>query len=266
MTTSSSFLTAHWRNLVMLNFVVDPALLEPYVPPGTELDLWHGRSLVSLVGFQFLKTRIKGWAIPGHQNFDEVNLRFYVQRDTAAGMRRGVVFLKEIVAKPAVSWIANVIYHENYVTLPMSHEVQLPDAPTGRTGLAGYRWRMGRNGFELMARFDGQPKPVERGSEEEFITEHYWGDTRHTNGSTMEYQVDHPTWRVWQTDSAEFRGDATDLYGPQLAAILRQGPSSSLVADGSEVTVYSGRAIEWTDRTLTSRACLKEQNFSRDRV
>ena len=39
-----AFLTAEWRNLVMLNYEVEPELLRPLVPRGTELDAWSGRT------------------------------------------------------------------------------------------------------------------------------------------------------------------------------------------------------------------------------
>src|SRR4029079_5358778 len=45
------FLTAEWRHLLMVNYVIDPRDLAALVPTGTELDLWHDQALVSLVGF-----------------------------------------------------------------------------------------------------------------------------------------------------------------------------------------------------------------------
>ena len=45
------FLTADWRNLVMLNYAVDPDLLQRLVPSGTQLDVFEGQTYVSLVGF-----------------------------------------------------------------------------------------------------------------------------------------------------------------------------------------------------------------------
>lgn len=243
MSTEAPFLTAHWRHLVMLNYEVDSSVLEPFVPAGSELDLWHGEALISLVGFRFLHTRLKGWAIPFHQNFPEVNLRFYVRRAAADGWRRGVVFLKEIVPKLAVTWVANRIYHENYVTLPMSHRVQVPGSATDRTGRAEYRWQHARNEFQLSADFHGLPQPLIAGSEAEFITEHYWGYTKQPNGTTREYRVDHPTWRVWAADRAEFVGNTAQIYGSEFADVLKRPPCSALVAEGSAVTVYSGNGL-----------------------
>jgi len=77
---SHVFLTAEWRHLAMLNYEVEASLLLPYVPAGTEIDRWNGKVFLSLVGFRFMKTRILGFTIPFHANFDEVNLRFYVRR------------------------------------------------------------------------------------------------------------------------------------------------------------------------------------------
>jgi uncharacterized protein YqjF (DUF2071 family) len=116
------FLTAEWRDLVMTNYEVDPSLLEPRVPNGTELDLHEGKCFVSLVGFMFLNTRVMEFLIPFHVNFEEVNLRFYVRRDTGAEVRRGVVFVKEIVPRSAISWVARSLYDEPYERWTMSND------------------------------------------------------------------------------------------------------------------------------------------------
>ena len=79
------FLTAEWRALVVLNYVVEPTVLAPYLARGVELDLWEGEALISLVGFLFLETRLFGVGIPFHRNFEEVNLRFYVRRRAGEG-------------------------------------------------------------------------------------------------------------------------------------------------------------------------------------
>src|SRR6185503_10439864 len=104
--------TAHWRFLMMLNYEVDPSVLHPLVPRGTELDTWHGRTYASVVGFLFLDTRVLGLAIPFHRDFEEVNLRFYVRRREAEAWRRGVVFIKEIVPRWAIATVARVAYNE----------------------------------------------------------------------------------------------------------------------------------------------------------
>ena len=118
---NKSFLKAKWRKLVMVNYEVNPEILEKYVPNGTELDFFEGKCYVSLVGFMFLNTRLLGVKIPFHSNFEEVNLRFYVKREVEGEVKRGVVFIKEIVPKPAITFVANTIYKEKYETLSMKH-------------------------------------------------------------------------------------------------------------------------------------------------
>ncbi len=107
---ASPFLTAEWRFLAMLNYEIDQALLLPLVPVGTELDSWNGKTFISMVGFRFTHTRLLGLAIPFHRNFDEVNLRFYVRRSSPEGWRGGVVFIKEIVPRAAIAWVARRVF------------------------------------------------------------------------------------------------------------------------------------------------------------
>jgi uncharacterized protein len=117
---SMKFLTAKWEHLLLANYPVPPQVLEPYVPAGTRLDPFQGVVYVSLVAFLFNRTRVLGIPVPGHTHFEEVNLRFYVV-PKAEPERRAVTFLREIVPLSIIPWIANTLFHENYIALPMSH-------------------------------------------------------------------------------------------------------------------------------------------------
>ncbi|HEY2015623.1 MAG TPA: DUF2071 domain-containing protein [Bryobacteraceae bacterium] len=236
------FLTAEWKHLAMLNYAVDASLLEHLVPGGTELDQFGGKTYVSLVGFRFLRTRVGGIRIPFHSDFDEVNLRFYVKPRRPGPVRRGVVFVREIVPRYAVAKVARVVYRENYISLPMDHRIVEPVSPSGRVQ-AEYRWRYRGGWNSLRVECDGVPALAAEGSLEQFITEHYWGYAAQPGGGCVEYQVEHERWRVWRANVAEFAGDPSGLYGPQLAACLKRAPDSAFLADGSAVTVYSGTRI-----------------------
>jgi uncharacterized protein len=237
------FLTARWESLVLLNYSCRREWLEPLVPAGTELDSWHGETLVSLVGFLFTDTRLLGVPVPFHRTFEEVNLRFYVRRRGPDGvMRRAVVFIRELVPRRAIAWTARWTYNEPYLAVPMSHHI----APTAETGgEVEYAWRHRGVAFRLHATVEGPARPLAPGSEAEFITEHYWGYTRQRDGGTIEYEVAHPSWRVWTAPTATFTGDATKLYGAGFAALLRQPPQSAFVAVGSAVEVYPGQRIRF---------------------
>jgi uncharacterized protein len=229
------FLTAEWRQLAMLNYEIAPASLTPWLPADTELDLWNGKTLVSVVGFLFLKTRVWRIAFPFHGNFEEVNLRFYVRRKAPDGWRRGVVFIKEIVPRAVIAFAARRFYNENYVALPMAHKLDSDSAE--------YSWRFrGRqNRIKVTAR--GEPQELRVGSEAEFITEHYWGYSRQPDGSTMEYRVEHPRWRVRDAVEAELDCDTSGLYGEPFKEAICGKPSSAFLAEGSAVTVNYGERL-----------------------
>jgi uncharacterized protein YqjF (DUF2071 family) len=236
-----SFLTAEWRYLAMLNYPIDPAALASRVPAGCELDTWDGRHYVSVVGFQFLDTRVLSIPVPFHRNFEEVNLRFYVRREVAGTWRRGVVFVKELVPRWAIAAVARAVYGENYEALPMRH-TRGPATQSGVTALR-YEWRRSGSWEGLTVEFSGSPTTPAEDAEEAFITEHYWGYSRQRDRATVEYQVEHPRWRVWRADSASLSCDASSLYGPEFASALTGPPSTAFVADGSAIVVRRGRRL-----------------------
>ena len=233
------FLTTEWRHLAMLNYEIDPAVLEPYVPAETELDTWNGKHYISVVGLVFENTRLYGVSIPFHRNFEEINLRFYVRRETAGEVRRGVVFVKEIVPKAAITLVARAFYNENYITLPTSHSVARNHA-----GLSvSYRWKQPHFAHGLNVRAEGSPFLLRDNTEEEFIAEHYWGYAMQRDESTLEYEVEHPRWRVRRINEATLNCDVERLYGIRFADYIGENPASALLAEGSPVIVRRGARI-----------------------
>ena len=235
------FLTAEWRYLAMLNYEIAPAVLAPFVPHGTELDSWQGKTLVSMVGFQFLHTRVMGLPIPFHHNFEEINLRFYVRRKAEDGWRRGVVFVKEIVPRAAIALVARRIYNENYVSLPTGNIICRANDGTKNIESVKYYWTFQKRAQFIEVVTRGAPRAFVDDSQEEFIAQHYWGYSAQNDGGTVEYRVEHPRWRIWQAASARLDCDVENLYGRQFVKFLRVKPSSAFLAEGSAITVYRGR-------------------------
>lgn len=233
------FLSAEWRNLLMINFQADPAVLQPYVPYRTQLDTWNDTHYVSLVGFMFQNTRVMGLSIPFHRHFEEVNLRFYVRYKDGATWKRGVVFIKELVPKHAITFVANTIYKEKYATHPMRHRW----SPTEEALEVSYEWKVGEHWNHLTAKADKEPLPILKGSEAEFITDHYWGYTHMGAEKTGEYQVTHPQWRTHRMTDYSYQVDTAALYGADFVPMLSQQPISALLAEGSEITVLPKRII-----------------------
>ncbi len=239
--TQRVFLTAEWRDLLMLNYEVDPGLVLRHVPSGTELDSFGGKTYVSVVGFKFCRTRLLGrFAIPYHSDFNEVNLRFYVRRRVRGELRRGVVFIVEVVPKRMVAFVARRLYGENYMCSPMNHSCE----SEGANKALAFRWQIGGRWCGIAARSVGVPAPPLEGSLQQFITEHYWGYSLQPDGGCIEYQVAHAPWRLWTTESAELTGDTSYVYGSELAKVVQRRPDSAFIAEGSPVTVYRGEKVQ----------------------
>ena len=230
------FLTAQWRDLIMANYEVDPSLLASRIPAGTELDLEDGKCFVSLVGFMFLDTRVLGVPIPFHVNFEEVNLRFYIKRETGGETRRAVCFIKEIVPRWAIATVARVIYGEPYESWSMGHE---------RTDSnVGYSWSKGGCANHLGIEIDESIGVPAAGSHGEFIIEHYWGYTKRAGTRVDEYKVEHPKWELFSVKNDVIDVDLGGTYGDEFAFLTGAKPYSILLAKGSEIAVYQGERIK----------------------
>jgi hypothetical protein len=169
-----------------------------------------------------------------------VNLRFYVRRKTAEGWKQGVVFVKEIVNKPAIVLVANTLYQEKYVALPMRHRIETK--PTGELAL-DYNWKVKGEWNYLRGTAAAKSEPIPEHSEAEFIAENYWGFTRRSAVRTSEYEVVHPRWTARAVSDYQLHCNVAHLYGPEFVEVLQQKPTSVFMADGSPVKIMSGEKV-----------------------
>ena len=233
------FLSAAWRNLIMANYVVDASLLKRFLPCRTELDTFNGEHYISLVAFLFQNVKLRSIAFPFHTNFEEVNLRFYVRYKENNVWKRGVVFMKEIVPRRMISFIANTLYGENYSTHKMKHEWK----ETKNEFLINYEWKTGREWNHISCIAEKEAETISANTAEEFITEHYWGYTFISKSCTGIYEVIHPKWRIYKVKSYDIVCNAKKLYGEEFEQTLHQTPQSVFLADGSEIKVMKGTKI-----------------------
>ncbi len=237
---TTHFLRAEWNNLIMANYVVPKELLLPYVPYKTELDFFEGNTYVSLVGFMFLNTRVMGMSVPMHINFEEVNLRFYVKYNDHGSWKKGVVFIKEIVPKKAISFIANIIYGEKYATMKMKHF----HIDNKENFEAGYEWNYKNKWNKISAVTDKRSKKIVEGSSEDFFANHYWGYSKHSDTKTYEYHVEHPAWETLKVLSYLVDCDFGSLYGGEFSFLNDEMPTSVFMTKGSEIRVHHKRTLE----------------------
>jgi len=233
--TKKVFLSATWEYLVMINYEVDPAVLQQHLPPYTEVDFFEGKALVSVVGFLFNNTKVFGVQWPMHTNFEEVNLRYYIKHYDGAEWKRGVGFVSEIVPKPFISISANTLYNEHYSTAKMKHEI----INTNEKISAVYHWKKwGQQWNSLSVEAANLPQSIPAGSAEEFIFEHYFGYNKLNAATTIEYAVEHPRWQTYPVNKFDLNCDTAGLYGAAFVPFIDNvTPHSVFLAKGSEVIV-----------------------------
>lgn len=234
-----NFLEAKWENLIMANYAVDPTILIPYLPKGVELDSFEGKCYVSLVGFMFNETKI--FRVPIHYlgSFEEINLRFYVVRKDGDTLKRGVVFINETVPYAAVAWMANYLYKEHYTAVKTKHDWELTDS----FKKINYSWKKDKKWNTIQVNAQSNSSSMKTGSIEAFIFEHYFGYTRVNEHKTLEYGINHPSWKINQVIDYRIDCDFEKMYGPDFAFLNAQQPDNVILAEGSAISVQWKRNV-----------------------
>lgn len=221
---------AEWRKLLFINYIIEPDVLAPYLPFHTKPALWDDKCYVSLVGFLFQKVRMAGIPFPGHTHFIEINLRFYVRSQFKNEWRHGVVFIREFVSLPIVTFIAKRIARENYQTIPVRHTIQ------ENADDLFVNYSMEKSGWHS---FEAHCQPVlqlpEENSPEDFLMMQHWGYTKVNEQKTHEYYVEHPPWKIYPLKKYSVQVDFGEVYGPQFSFLSKQEPALVFFAEGSPI-------------------------------
>lgn len=238
------FLQADIQGVVITSFQIAPEKLQPYLPPGTELDHIEGKVFISLVGFIFANPRLFGlFRAPFHHRFEQINLRFYVFRRTSRGKRRGVVFIQEIIPKRIVAGIARSTYGENYIRLPIK-SLSDPSTNTGASGLIEYRWQYKNQWMALSAQVRKKKLKLKPGDAREFVSRRFWGYCSQKDGTCLEYRVKHPPWQLRHVAIAQVTGNMNHLWGKEIGDVLADKPEFSVWIPSSPFKIYSPSLVE----------------------
>lgn len=231
------FLTADWRNLINLTYRVPAEKLQPLLPKGVELDLYEGHAHLSLVAFDFVNTRVKGVKIPFHVDFPEINLRYYVR----AGSHRGVVFIKELVPKHCIAFVAQRFYNEPYASFPMeSHHQEQPD---GTLSSHHSLW-VESHEYQIDTKASAVLRTPSADSAEHFFKEHDLGFGIDKHGETLCYEVEHPIWEIRDLLHVDLQFDFGKVYGEEWAFLTEQEPHFQMLAVGSPIKVFHPLTLE----------------------
>ncbi len=229
----NTFLKAKWQNLIMANYEIEPSYLLPYLPNGVELDYFNGKAYISLVGFLFKNTSIFNIPIPFMGTFEEVNLRFYVVRRVDNEIRRGVVFINETVPNKLVAWVANKLYKEHYTAIPTQHKWLISHDSKG----IKYQWKVKSKWNSIMVNASSEKQKIKKNSIEAFIFEHYYGYTKVNNQRSIEYKINHPSWKINTINNSEIECDFEAFYGKDFRILNNTKPHSIMLAEGSSISV-----------------------------
>lgn len=230
-----TFLKANWENIIMANYAIDPEILAPYLPKGVSLDLFNGKAYVSLVGFMFKKTKLFNIPIPFFGTFEEINLRFYVQRKENGITKRGVVFINETIPYRIVAWMANKLYNEHYTVVPTRHSI----ASNLDSKKIKFEWLLNKKWNSIYVEASNDSQSMKNDTLEKFIYEHYFGYTKIDENNTEEYRLQHPSWKINTVLDTKIECDFKVMYGESFSVLNNSKPEAVFIAEGSSVK------IEW---------------------
>ena len=230
-----TFLKANWENIIMANYEIDPAILTPFLPKGVSLDLYNGKAYVSLVGFMFKKTKLFNVPIPLLGTFEEINLRFYVQRNEGGITKRGVVFINETIPYRIVAWVANKLYKEHYTVVPTKHSI----TEETESKKIKFEWLLNKKWNSIYVEASNKSQSMKKDTLERFIYEHYFGYTKIDENNTEEYRLQHPSWKINTVLDTKIDCDFKAMYGESFSVLNDTKPEAVFIAEGSSVK------IEW---------------------
>lgn len=233
------FLRANWLRLASANYIIDPSILDKHLPNGTELEDHNGEYYVSLVAFRYCKTRLLNVRVPYHNNFEEINLRFYVKREITPGKWRSeVAFTKLFFPRPALTLVAKYMYKENYETLKMRHSwSENENYLLTSYGLNKNGW----NNFEIKS--DKKSMKIDSNSSEFFFSKQYWGTSQIDHKSSTIYKIEHPDWEAYNVFNWNVSFDFKTIFGPEFKHLTDTQPDSVHLFKGSEVIVNKKKNI-----------------------
>lgn len=198
-------LRQQWRDVTLLHWAVEPAAVQPLLPPGVYPDVFDGRTFVGLVAFRMVDVGFaRGPALPA---FLETNVRLYSVDDTG---RRGVVFLSLDADQPALVAAARAGFGLPYRWARMS----LRRSGAELTYTARLRWPGVAATSRLAVRVG---EPGLDGPLEQFLTAR-WGLHARRLGRTWYLPNTHEQWPLHRAELVEFEDGLLASVGwPELA-------------------------------------------------
>lgn len=185
-----------WENLAFFHWPLDPARVQPLLPPRLRLDTYDGRAWLGITPFRMSAVRPR-WlpSVPGLSEFPELNVRTYAIADGIPGIWFFSLEAMQVVAvRLARAWV-NLPYHDADISMTASGD-EIHWHSTRRRGLL----RADRLPGQPPAEFAAHYRPVgpvyrsRPGDLEHWLTERYCLYTVTRSGRLLRQAIDHEPW------------------------------------------------------------------------
>lgn len=221
-------MTCEWKDLIIASYEIDKKILEPYLPSHTDVDLYKGKAIISLVAFTFSRSKFFGFHVPFHQNFAQINFRFYAKSNIDG--TKGVVFLKEFAPKPLIAFIGNKIYNEPYYYKSIKSIRKKKKDELSTT----YMYK----NLKAIAHSKLEKEDLVKGTLKHFIVDRYTAFIKNKKRKTVKYKINHKPWKTLKAHEL-FVDDRLLKLLPKKFKNMKH--ISTYLVDGSSVSVEKGK-------------------------
>ncbi len=235
---SKTLYRAEWREIVVVNFEIDPKQLLAYVPPKTELDLFDDVAFVTLMARTCKNVKPHGWPIRLARTVEQIQLRFYVKRQFGDVVHRGICPIRDYVPQRRASLFLNWMFKHSFSQVKIKRDnSDFNSASPEALPTAEYQWLVNDHWNKIRVKARSQIRQQSKETKESFVLDHHYGYTVR-QGKTYEYLVDYSPWAMWDAQSGSFDCNTEEVFGKPFVRALGHRPVSVFLARGGDVTIY----------------------------
>lgn len=238
-TKSKPLYKCEWRDVVALNFNVDPRLLLPLIPKGTRVLTYHDHALITIMAKNIREYRPYAKNLTLFRSVDEIDIRVYLTWDNGNEVRNGHYKLKNLVSNKMACRIFRFLSGQEQELVSISRSTTgFEDATLDALPTAEYRWSHedSDNLFRVTAR--NQAGKGADGSKEQFVLQQEHRFVSSSRG-TQCLPIRQTPWLVWNASSGSFDCNTHLFLGKEFRKYFAR-PSFVLLSRGGEVTVSKG--------------------------
>ena len=240
--TTKPIFKCEWRDVVALNFDVDPRLLQPLIPPGLRIDQFNDHTLITMMAKNVREFRPYGRSLTLFRSIDEIDLRTYVSWDVDGVTHRGHYKLKNLVSNKMASRVFKFLTgQEQMLVNKKRHTSGFEEARRDALPAADYSWSMEDSKSQFKVKARNAAKKGAENSKEQFVLSQRNRFVQTSKG-TLCFPIRQAPWLVWTASSGSFDCDDELLLGKDFRRYFSR-PKFALLSRGGEVTVSKGRKV-----------------------